>query len=130
MQLKKPVLSLVATSLAALLTLQPAWAVKITGEPSPGKSASTSHPPFAQPRGTIDRIDVGSNTIVVDGVTYLFAGASVIVHSPDPAVNGNPLKLRKGERIRFTVKKEAASTRERITELWVLEEKAPARKAN
>jgi hypothetical protein len=129
MKLKNPVLSLVATLLTVLLTLQPAWAVKIAGEPPPGKAASTSRPAFAEPRGTIDRIDLGSNTIVVAGVAYLFAGASVIVHSSDPAVNGNPLKLRKGERIRFTVKKEAAATRERITEIWVLENKAPAPKA-
>jgi hypothetical protein len=128
MKLKNPVVSLVATSLTVLLTLQPAWAVKIAAEPPPGKAASTSRPAFAEPRGTIDRIDLGSNTIVVDGVAYL-AGASVIVHSSDPTVNGNSLRLRKGERIRFTVKKEAAATRERITEIWVLGNKAPAPKA-
>ncbi len=116
--------SLVATALAVLLTLPPASAVKVAGEPPPAKSAAPSRPAFAEPRGTIERIDIGSNTLVVDGVTYTFAGASVIVHSPD-AVKRNPLSLRQGERIRFTSRKEAGSARERITEIWLLEDKAP-----
>ena len=121
----KSVLCPVAAALTVLLTLQPAWAVRIVREPPPGQ-ASGARPAFAEPRGTIDLINLGSNTMVVDGVAYLYAGASVIVHSSDPAENGNPLKLRKGERIRFTAKREAGSMRERITEIWVLENKASA----
>jgi hypothetical protein len=118
----------IAASLAVLLTLPPAWAIKIVGEPPPDKATSASRPAFTQPQGTIERIDLGSNTMVVGGVAYLFSGASVVVHASDPMVNGNALKLRKGDRIRFAVRKEANATRERITEIWVLEDKAPAPK--
>ena len=115
-----------AASLAVLLALPPAWAVKVVGEPPPSKAASTSRPAFTVPRGTIERIDFGANAMVVDGVTYVFSGASVVVHASDPAVNGNALKLRKGNLIRFAVRKEPNSTREQITEIWVLDDKAPA----
>ncbi len=118
----------VAASLAVLLTLPPAWAVKVVGEPPPGKAAPESRPAFTEPRGTINRIDLGSNTIVVDGVAYVFSGALVVVHASNPAVNGNALKLRQGDRIRFAVRKEANAARERITEIWVLDDKTPAPK--
>ncbi len=39
------------------------------------------------------------------------------------------LRLRKGDRIRFAVRKEANATRERITEIWVLDDKARAPRA-
>ncbi len=119
----------VAASLAVLLTLPPAWAVKVAGEPPPGKSTAASRPAFTQPSGTIGRIDFGANAMVVDDVTYTFSGASVVVHASDPAVNGNALKLRQGNRVRFTVTKEPSSTRERITEIWVIDDKAPAPQA-
>ena len=126
MKSKQRRLFAVAASLAVLLTLSPAWAVRIAGEPPPGKATSTFRPAFTEPRGTIDRIDLGSNTLVVGGVAYVFSGASVVVHASDPAVNGNALKLRKGDRIRFAVRKEPNAARERITEIWVLDDKALA----
>lgn len=128
MKLSNPALSLIAAALAVLLWLPPAWAGMISSKRSPGQ-ASGSGPAAVEAKGKIDRVDLASNTLVVDSVAYLFAGASVIVHSSDPAVNGNALKLRKGERIRFTVRKEAGATRGRITEIWVLEDMAPAPKA-
>ncbi len=117
-----------AASLALLLTLPQAWAVKVVGGPAPSAAESASRPPFSQPGGVIERIDLGANALVVGGVTYTFAGTSVIVHASDPAVNGNALKLRKGDRVRFAVMKESGTTRERVTEIWVLDDNAPAPK--
>lgn len=115
----------VAAALALLLTLPQAWAVKVVGGPTPSAAESASRPPFSQPAGVIERIDLGANALVVGGVTYTFSGTSVIVHASDPAVNGNALKLRKGDSVRLTVSKEAGTARERVTEIWVLGDTAP-----
>ena len=119
-------LILIAASLAVLLTLLPAWAVKVDGGATPSAAESASRPPFSQPSGIIERIDLGANALVVGGITYTFSGTSVVVHASDPGVKGDALKLRKGDRVRFTVSREPGTARERVTEIWVLGDQAPA----
>jgi hypothetical protein len=113
---------IVVSTMALLLAAQSAWAVRVSGgspsnvSPAP---ATVATPTTSELSGIISTIDYPNRTINIGGVTYQFSAMSVLVHSSDPLVSGNPLRLQKGMRIKFTVTKENGKTTDKVTEIWV-----------
>lgn len=97
--------------LLALALTQNASAIQVVGEQ--GNAASPSLQAASVKReGVIQKIDLGSKTMVVDGVSYGFSIATTIVH------DSRLLALRKNDRIRFKLLND--SGKERITEIWLI----------
>lgn len=106
------------------VAMQPAWAVRVANDIPRPAAADTAR--SAPRNGTISGVDLGRNTIVIDGVAYLFSPMSVVMHASDSSKR-SPLNLAQGDRIQFTVTKEAAANRERVTEIWLLETRGKPR---
>lgn len=87
----------------------PASAIQVAGEPR-GLQARAFDTTDDSREGTVQEVDLKTHSLTVGGLRYLFPAALVPVHG------ASPLTLKKGSRIRFTVKKEGAQ--ERITEIW------------
>ena len=118
MKIKNCSLVLIVT---VLLMVQPAWGMQVTNEPgSLNLDSSDNQTRDPERSGEIDNMGPGGKTIVVDGKTYLFDAASVIVHSDNPSVPGDVNQLNKGSHIGFATKAEGAEKMERITEIWLM----------
>ena len=113
--------------LGALLAMStggiPAYAISARSEPH---AEGTAVPPRVlqraaneRPRsGIITEIDLGRHIIVIGGVTYMFTPVLTRVHSADPAINGNPLKLAPGQTVRFRVIDQPGQ-RPRVVEIFL-----------
>jgi hypothetical protein len=94
----------------AFAIASPASAIQVVGEPQ-GLQAQAFETTDGSREGTVQDVDLATQRLTVGGFRYVFPAALVPVHG------ASALTLRKGSRIRFTVKKEGAQ--ERITEIWV-----------
>ncbi|SNT19538.1 hypothetical protein SAMN06265795_116112 [Noviherbaspirillum humi] len=100
----------------------PAFAVMA----APGSSASmgrADQPFFPQgpQHGVITSIDVAGNAIVIDKVSYMFVPALTRMHAVDKRMAVNPLSLKPGQRIEYTVVPEGASKR-RVESIFIRDE--------
>ncbi|MHB8482955.1 MAG: hypothetical protein ACYDBV_09535 [Nitrospiria bacterium] len=119
MKIKSYILFLVVTF---FLTSEQVWAIQLVHPPgSLSRDSSESQTPQPERSGEIDNIGPGGRTIMVDGQTYLFDPASVIMHSNNPSVPAEVRQLQKGSHIGFATKAEGTGNLERITEIWLLE---------
>lgn len=104
------------------LVSQSAWAVRVSGNsqgnvlPAP---VTVTTPTTSELSGIINAIDYTNGTMNISGATYQFSAMSVHVHSSDRMISGNPLRLQKGMHIKFTVTKEAGKTKEKVSDIWV-----------
>ena len=80
------------------------------------KSPNTTAP--ARTAGKIERIDLGTNTMVISGTSYLFQASSTKVYGAANAAGVNPLSLKPGMPVQFKTVREPGSARPRITEIW------------
>lgn len=80
----------------------------------------TASPPTAptQNSGKIEKIDLGTQTMVVNGVSYIYQASSVKVNAKGKNAPSNPLDLKPGMPIEFKTAKETGSSRLRIVEIW------------
>lgn len=67
--------------------------------------------------GTISAINLGTNTLTIDGKRYVFAASSIKLQNPKPGIS-NATQLRPGMQIGFNVAREGAQLR--ITDVWLL----------
>lgn len=81
----------------------------------PAKPNATSP---SRTAGKIDSIDLGANTMVISGTSYLFLASSTKVYGAANAPGVNPLSLKSGMQIQFKTVHEPGSARPRITEIW------------
>jgi len=97
------------------LPLTNALAIKPIGDK--GAAAPATAP--SQASGKIEKIDLGTQTIVIDGVSYIYQASSVKVNAKGKNASSNPLDLKPGMPIEFKTAKETGSSRLRIVEIWV-----------
>ena len=97
--------------LLALVATQNAGAIQVVEEQSKAP-VSPSQTASNEREGTIDKIDLGSRVMIVDGVRYFFSATTTSVHG------ASPLALKKTNRIRFKVLNESGA--ERIAEIWLI----------
>lgn len=91
-------------------------------ESSASKSVNTDLQ--AHQSGVIGQIDLGSGTMEIGGVKYLYAPSMAHVYrkrGKSVLETVSPLSLRSDARIEFLTKKEGA--KERITDIWLTGEK-------
>ena len=85
-------------------------------------SAATKNPNVPLPsriQGKIESINLGTSTMVVSGISYLFQAFSTKVYSAANAPGVNPLSLKPGMPIQFKTVQELGSARPRITDIWI-----------
>ncbi len=68
--------------------------------------------------GVISAIDIAKRTIMIERTSYFFVAGLTRVHSKNPLIDGNPLKLKVGQAIEFVTKVEAGG-RMRISDVVV-----------
>jgi hypothetical protein len=68
--------------------------------------------------GVIASIDIAQQSIKVGNATYMFVPSLTKVYSVDPLINGNPLRLKAGQTIDFTIITDAAG-KQRIADITV-----------
>lgn len=100
-----------------MFTLTDALAIKPAHDK--GVASPSPVPPQTQTSGKIDKIDLGAQTIVIDGVSYIYQASSVKISTKEKNVSSNPLDLKPGMPIEFKAAKETGSARSRIVEIWV-----------
>lgn len=102
------------------ITSSPSFAVRLTPSSSSGVTnggTTGSLLPVAS-SGVITEIDIAKQTIKVANATYMFVPSLTKVSSVDPLINGNPLRLKPGQIIEFTVITDATG-KQRITDITV-----------
>lgn len=91
--------------------------------PKQSAGGTSKSPNLAAPsrsQGTIENIDLGANSMIIGGTSYLFQASSTKVYSVANVANVNPLSLKPGMPIQFKTIQEPGSARPRITEIWIV----------
>lgn len=115
-----PLLLMFASS--ALLFLGSASPVQAIDVAGPGVPTAVNVPPSSvvQRGGTVNSIDTAGKSMVVDGVSYQFPVAAIMVHGQ--GAKGAPTtiaSLRPGMQIRFSTSRHNFSSKEQVQEIWV-----------
>ena len=107
-------------SLVLVLASLNAQAIMIAGDKGGSVAAKNPNVPLpSRIQGKIESINLGTNTMVVNGISYLFQAFSTKVYSAANAPGVNPLRLKPGMPIQFKTVQEPGSARLRITEIWI-----------
>lgn len=87
-----------------------------------GRQPQTYSVPKQTPElsGTIDSVDRGTQTIVIDGKSYALPVADVVIHTSDPSTVGT--RLAPGTEVRFRAGKAQPGKRPAVTEIWLPDE--------
>ncbi|MEI8169009.1 MAG: hypothetical protein WCG50_05005 [Rhodoferax sp.] len=97
---------------------QPALAVKVVNEP-PQNSVYVSSTGLVERGGTVDAVDFGKKTIVVNKVKYVLATTPIKVHAPTRKSDDKAFQLKAGMQIRFNTSKANYAMQEQVLEIWV-----------
>lgn len=77
--------------------------------------------------GTIDSVDAKKQSVTVDGYAYLIPLGSVRIHTLSNHISGNLAELRSGMQIRFTSVKDPTSGKIQFREIWISNDRRPAK---
>lgn len=69
--------------------------------------------------GTVNALDPGKQTIVIDGAPYAFSAGSLRIHTALNRVSGSLSELKPGMQIRFSSTADASSNPPQVREVWV-----------
>ena len=114
-------LTVVMISFALLLGADLAHATRIPGDKgltSPAETGTATAP--YQQSGTITKVDLGSQLIVIGGTSYLFSSTQVKLHNPNSSVS-SAMQLKPGMKIGFTAKPGSPGNKAQITNVWLLD---------
>lgn len=104
-----------AAVLLAMAQLAPA--VQPAGMAPPSQSGPAAGEPTER-GGTVDGVDLGRRSILVDGVPYTVHGP-IRIHLTPSRVSTALADLRRGMQIRFTSVKDRSSPQSQVREIWV-----------
>lgn len=110
--------TLLSGLLLALASLNVQATIRGDGKRGTVANSATNSALPSRATGKIDSIDLGANTMVISGTSYLFLASSTKVYGAANAPGVNPLSLKSGMQIQFKTVHEPGSARPRITEIW------------
>lgn len=109
---------IIVLSTLLLAVSQPTMAVQVRGQSAPIPAGASSTGPIER-GGTVDAVDFGKKTIIVDKVKYALAAMPVKVHAPTGTGNEKAFQLKAGMQIRFNTSKSNYARQEQVQEIWV-----------
>lgn len=101
-----------------LAIAQPTMAVQVRNQSAPNPAGANSTG-IVERGGTVDAVDFGKKTIVVDKVKYALPAMPVKVHAPAGKGDEKAIQLKAGMQIRFNTSKANFSAQEQVHEIWV-----------
>jgi hypothetical protein len=102
-----------ATLLAAS---QLSFALMPTGAPAPTRAGPSD---LIERGGTVQKVDMKNQTLVVDGTSYAIPAGSVRVHALTGVQPASLADLKPGTQIRFSSVQPYASSAIQVREIWI-----------